>query len=815
MEGETVFSKLLIPIIAVLVPCSAFSFSIGDFGEAVKQIKKVQEQAKEIERAVKERPISGEIVIDDVSKPWFFKMEWFDAAACSRIYYQVNGGKPIFLVEFVGPRPPVGAPIPIEGLKKGDRVRFLVKTHWDGRWMGPVSSQDPRFFKAFKKGKHLYYFQFEDAAAADRAYNDGAFTFYQEGEGPTPNKNLRILSYEAFRQGSGFLLTGKVKVNTPGYVKSEIEIRDNHWNVERLIENGFKAEKPGTYAFKRLVQLSPAPFHTSFWRVSLNGEADSRIRGLGDCTPLAREGEIPQAERKLLIYYPFDDCTAKDASGNGYDGTVVGAPPCVGGVKGKALYFNASDRDNGCGKAGGDYIAVPKIGRVWSRGITICSWVKFEDNRWYEKIVDLGKTIGEKGGYNIVFGRLENSNRIDLESWVNSNGEHNRTAGRLTYPGIVNGKWQFYCATIDNRTGKMRIYINGQLKAEKIGNSVANVERESNFIGHSNWCFNDPDFKGAIDELRIYNYSLPPEKIKEIYRKEAPGNTPEGSSFGSAKENPFVFEGTIYAIPPGTDRLPNFSKLKPIGRIYSAVLNITPRDFSTGFPGVSNRFEWFAIDYRGKIFIPETRTYTFSLLSDDGAKLIIDGKTVIDNDGIHPPTKKTGSVKLTKGFHTVEVQYFQGPRYQVALVLSLVKNGREVPFDIREFAPAKIEESQYETKITMGSGILFDFNSYQLKPEAMKLLDTVYGLLSGMEYRKVVVEGHTDNVGSEKYNLKLSKERAQSVANYLIAKGIPKEKITVIGYGETKPLYPNDTPEHRAKNRRVEIKVLKKCDREK
>ncbi len=573
--------KFLIPIISVLIPFSAYSFNIGDFGEAVKQIKKIQEQAKELQKAVKERPFTGEVVIDDVSKPWYFKMEWFDAAACSRIYYQVNNGKPVFLVEFVGTKPPTGAPIPIEGLKKGDRVRFLVETHWDGRWIGPVSSQDPRFFKAFKRRKRLYYFQFEDAAGADMAYNDGAFLFYQEGDGAPPNRNLRILSYEAFRQGSGFLLTGKVKVNTPGYVKSEIEIRDNHWNVERLIENGFRAEKPGTYEFKRLVQLSPAPFHTSFWRVSLNGESDSRVRGLGDCTPT---------------------------------------------------------------------------------------------------------------------------------------------------------------------------------------NSV-------------------------------------------VSQKEKP------IAFGSAEKNPFVFEGTIYAIPPGTDRLPDFSKLKPIGKIYSAVLNVTPRDFSSGFPGVSDRFEWFAIDYKGKIYIPETRTYTFSLLSDDGAKLIINGKTVIDNDGIHPPTKKTGSVKLTKGFHTVEVQYFQGPRYQVALVLSLVKNGREVPFDIREFAPAQLEESQCETKITMGSGILFDFNSYQLKPEAMKLLDTIYSILSGMDYRKIVVEGHTDNVGSADYNFKLSKERAQSVANYLIAKGIPREKITVFGYGETKPLYPNDTPEHRAKNRRVEIKVLKECER--
>ena len=195
-------------------------------------------------------------------------------------------------------------------------------------------------------------------------------------------------------------------------------------------------------------------------------------------------------------------------SSNELDGEIHGSPKCVKGAKGKALYFNAIDRDNGCGQPGGDYIAISPIGKIWNRGITICSWVKFEENRRWEKIVDLGRTNGEKGGYNVVFGRLADTNRIDLESWINSDGYYNRSIGRLTYPGIVNGKWQFFCAVIDNKSNKMKIYIDGQLKAEKTGNGIANVERTRNFIGHSNWCFNDPDFKGAIDEFRIYNYPL-------------------------------------------------------------------------------------------------------------------------------------------------------------------------------------------------------------------------------------------------------------------------------------------------------------------
>ncbi|WP_456341881.1 PA14 domain-containing protein [Thermovibrio sp.] len=161
--------------------------------------------------------------------------------------------------------------------------------------------------------------------------------------------------------------------------------------------------------------------------------------------------------------------------------------------------------------------------------------------------------------------------------------------------------------------------------------------------------------------------------------------------------------------------------------MYTPVLNVTPRSFREGFPGITDRFEWFAIDYKGKIYVPQDREFTFYLLSDDGAKLIIDGKTVIDNDGIHLPTEKSATVRPSKGIHTVEVRYFQGPRYEVALVLSHLKNGRKVPFDIRDFALVQVEEGNYQVNLTLSSGILFDFNSYALKPEAIKVLDEVVG----------------------------------------------------------------------------------------
>jgi outer membrane protein OmpA-like peptidoglycan-associated protein len=73
---------------------------------------------------------------------------------------------------------------------------------------------------------------------------------------------------------------------------------------------------------------------------------------------------------------------------------------------------------------------------------------------------------------------------------------------------------------------------------------------------------------------------------------------------------------------------------------------------------------------------------------------------------------------------------------------------------------------------------------------------------------KIEIAGHTDDVGDEQNNLSLSERRAKTVANYLIQKGIPKDRIVAVGYGESLPVVPNISESDRAKNRRVEIKIL-------
>lgn len=134
--------------------------------------------------------------------------------------------------------------------------------------------------------------------------------------------------------------------------------------------------------------------------------------------------------------------------------------------------------------------------------------------------------------------------------------------------------------------------------------------------------------------------------------------------------------GTIYHIHRGSIVLPDFQKLKPKGIIYTTSLDIPPQDFRAGFPGVTKRNEWFAIDYTGRFWIENPGIYSFSLLSDDGAMLYIDDAVVIDNDGQHPPDEKRGDAYLTHGVHSVRVPYFQGPRFQVALQLKIAAPGQ-------------------------------------------------------------------------------------------------------------------------------------------
>src|ERR1044071_4334436 len=113
----------------------------------------------------------------------------------------------------------------------------------------------------------------------------------------------------------------------------------------------------------------------------------------------------------------------------------------------------------------------------------------------------------------------------------------------------------------------------------------------------------------------------------------APAAAPRQATFGSKDPGLFNLKGTIYFLPDDTQGMPeNLGSIKAQGVIYTDRLDIPARDFKDGFPGVTSRFEYFGLVYTGQFQIDQPGEYKWRLSSDDGSRLWIDGKEIIDND---------------------------------------------------------------------------------------------------------------------------------------------------------------------------------------
>ena len=112
-------------------------------------------------------------------------------------------------------------------------------------------------------------------------------------------------------------------------------------------------------------------------------------------------------------------------------------------------------------------------------------------------------------------------------------------------------------------------------------------------------------------------------------------------------------------------------------------------------------------------------------------------------------------------------------------------------------------------KVTFAADAFFDFDKAILKPEAKVKLDDMASKLKGLDLEVVIAVGHTDSVGTDEYNQKLSIRRAEAVKAYLVGNGgIPSNRVYTEGKGEKQPVADNKTAEGRAQNRRVEIEVV-------
>ena len=204
--------------------------------------------------------------------------------------------------------------------------------------------------------------------------------------------------------------------------------------------------------------------------------------------------------------------------------------------------------------------------------------------------------------------------------------------------------------------------------------------------------------------------------------------------------------------------------------------------------------------------IPKKIPYQFQLLDKETKAILKDPKVKV----MDVETKQLLEVKVEKEMATVMVEI--GKAYKFAA------NALGYAFFSRGFKPDTADVFKDRLKkvplailkkdaVVQLQDITFETGKADLKSESNEELDRLVSLLEGNQTIKVEISAHTDDVGNDDSNLKLSEKRAKTVVDYLTSKGIKADRMTAKGYGETQPLVANDSDENKAKNRRVQFKI--------
>ena len=197
---------------------------------------------------------------------------------------------------------------------------------------------------------------------------------------------------------------------------------------------------------------------------------------------------------------------------------------------------------------------------------------------------------------------------------------------------------------------------------------------------------------------------------------------------------------------------------------------------------------------------------TLTVRTDKGEPLVADVKWVgpIKVDDTQTGEDGTHSFELRPGVWTVVAQ---APDLGAGRAEVTVQPGVEPEAVVIELKDSRVEVVEGEVKIL--EQVFFDTGRATIRPESYAVLDAVANvLLLNPQITKVEVQGHTDNVGTEDTNLRLSQRRAQAVRNYLISKGVKRSRLDAKGYGNSAPVATNDTEDGRGQNRRVQFEIV-------
>jgi outer membrane protein OmpA-like peptidoglycan-associated protein len=218
-------------------------------------------------------------------------------------------------------------------------------------------------------------------------------------------------------------------------------------------------------------------------------------------------------------------------------------------------------------------------------------------------------------------------------------------------------------------------------------------------------------------------------------------------------------------------------------------------------PIVKNPEPWITV--RGKIVDENGNPIDAKIIYER----LPDGKEV----GIAQTNPKTGEYEIRlPGGHQYGVRAEAKDKISESQNLDLTGITADKVIDQKDFQLEAIKVTPIAENITITlNNVFFDFDKSVLKVESFPELNRIAKLLKERATMEIELDGHTDAVGSDDYNLNLSERRAKAVAKYLVDQGVAEERVKVMYFGESKPVDDNATREGRKKNRRVEFKINK------